>query len=244
MRSSLLLISLLSTWPTMVAQHQRATHPQDAAPARTAHDSVRFAFLLKMAGDRIGTDPDTAFILCWQAFALAPNTGHEGAMGEVEDWLGYLEEHRGNIQQALDHYSTSLAEAERLQDSAGLSTVLNNVAAIYKDQGRIDEALAAHERSLAIRRAKQDTVGIATSMNNMGLILYDQGILPEEMDHFAEALRSYEAAGNADGTATALHNIAGFYRDQGDLGEALNHFTRALNVQEKVADDHGIRGIP
>ncbi|MBP7513237.1 MAG: tetratricopeptide repeat protein [Flavobacteriales bacterium] len=205
-------------------------------------DSTRFKCLIALAGEYIGSDPDTTFAICLSARGVAAKTGRPGDVGEVEGWLGYLEEQRGNIPQALDHYSSSLNEAERLRDSAGISVVLNNLAAIYKDQGRIEEAMDAHQRSLHIRRARRDSSGIATSLNNLGLILYDQGRIPEAMEHYSDALRIYEAIGDQEGTATALHNIAGVYRDQGDLPEALAYFQRALLIHKALGDTYAEAG--
>ncbi len=205
-------------------------------------DSTRFECLIALAGEYISSDPDTTFIICLSARGIAMKTGRPGDVGEAEGWLGYLEEQRGNIPQALDHYSSSLIEAERLHDSAGISVVLNNLAAIYKDQGRTDEAMGAHQRSLHIRRARRDSSGIATSLNNLGLILYDQGRIPEAMEYYADALRIYEAIGDQEGTATALHNIAGVYRDQGDLPEALAYFQRALLIHKALGDVYAEAG--
>ena len=225
-----------------MAQDQRVVDPLRQALLTTTQDSTRFACLMGLAAEYIGPDPDSAYLFCMSARAIAPLTGRPGDPGEVEGWLGYLEEQRGHIDQALDHYHRSLAEAEKLRDSSGTATVLNNLAAIYKDQGRIEEALAANERSLAIRKARKDQAGIATSLNNIGLILYDQGRIPEAMEHYADALRIYEQGDDAEGTATALHNIAGIYRDQGDLHEALAYFQRALLISTGAKDVYAMAG--
>ncbi len=227
---------------TASSQRPGAVDSLRAVLNRAPSDSTRFNCLIALAGEYIGPDPDTTFAICQTARSVAAKTGRPGDVGEVEGWLGYLEEQRGNIPQALAHYASSLNEAERLHDSAGISVVLNNLAAIYKDQGRIDEAMEAHQRSLHIRRARRDSSGIATSLNNLGLILYDQGRIPEAMDRYADALRIYEAIGDQEGTATALHNIAGVYRDQGDLPEALAYFQRALLIHKALGDMYAEAG--
>jgi class 3 adenylate cyclase/Tfp pilus assembly protein PilF len=235
-RAACLITILLLAPLCSPAQDKHAVDSLRLMLRQASADSTRFKCLLAMAGEYIGPDPDSAYAICLRAGSIAAATGRPGDPGEAEGWLGYLEEQRGNIDKALSHYTTCLAEAERLHDRSGISTVLNNMAAIYKDQGRIEEALAAHQRSLGIRQEIKDSSGIATSLNNIGLLLYDQGRIPEAMEHYADALRIYEASGDAEGTATALHNIAGIYRDQGDLPEALDHFKRALLINTGIED--------
>ena len=221
---------------------QRSSVPDSLHRALTdaRHDSDRFDAYKALAGELLYSNADSAEACCRAAHALAEHTGRPGDKGEMEGWLGYLAEQRGAIDEALDHYGRSLAETERLNDSTGMSTVLNNLAAIYKDQGRIDLALATHQRSLAIRRARRDSSGIATSLNNVALIKYDQGRIPEALEDFNTALRIYERKGDHDGTATALGNIAAAYRDQGDAQQALHAFGRVVLIRRQMGDDHGL----
>ena len=201
-----------------------------------ASDSARVRILLRIAGDQLANNTDSAFTLLQHARFFALRSSSSDDIGEVHGWLGYVEEQRGHIADAIAHYDTSMAECERLHDRRGLAVVLNNLAAIHKDQGHIDEALAAHRRSLSIRQELHDSAGIATSLNNIGLIEYDQGRIPDAMAHYAEALRLYEHLHVNDGISTVLHNIAGIYRDQGDPSEALSYFNRALLIERGTHD--------
>ncbi len=208
-----------------------------AVMART--DSARVEALLHLANAFLSLDPDSAYACCSRAQVIAYGSGRTKDIVEVEGWLGYLAEQRGQLDDALAHYQKSLEGAERSQDRKNISTLLNNIAAIYKDQGKVDKALTTHRRGLVIRRAMQDTSGIATSLNNIGLIEYDQGRIPDAMSHYAEALHLYEAVSDQEGIATALHNIAGVYRDQGDHAEALAYFERALALRDRGQDPYG-----
>jgi adenylate cyclase len=208
--------------------------------AKATHDSVRVASLLAMAGEFLESDPDSAFAVCQRAQPLALRTGLPELEGEVEGWLGYLEEQRGHLGDAIAHYERSLAAAERAHDNKGVGTVLNNLAAIYKDQGRIDESVAMHERSLRLKRQIGDSLGIATSLNNIGLIRFDQGRIAEALDQYDQSLRIYEAMSDEEGVATALHNIAGVYTEQGQHQEALRYLQRALLISEQRQDRYTV----
>ena len=233
-------LSAMCLMAQLCAQDNRALDPLRLELAQARHDSLRVRTLLAMAAEWLGTEPDSAFDCCMRAKAIADRTGRAEDAAEVEGWLGYLEEQRGHIKEALAHYRTSLAIAEQLHDQAGISVVLNNLAAIYKDQGHIDSALAAHRRSLTIRQERHDTLGIATSLNNIGLILYDQGRIPEALEHYTDALHLYEALHDADGTATVLHNLAGIYSDQGDNDQALGYFLQALSLDSALDDAYSM----
>ncbi len=205
-----------------------------------AHDSTRFKVLLALAGQELDADPGQAMRYCEQARAIASRTERPGDVGEVEGWMGYLDEQMGRIPEALAHYRNSLRAAEQLNDSNGISTVLNNMAAIQADLGQPDSAMAAHQRSLAINRARHHEHGIAVSLGNIGYLLAAQGRVSEAMDNYAEALRLYERTGDADGVATTLHNMAGVYRDQGDLQQALALFQRELVINDSLGDSYGM----
>ena len=206
----------------------------------SVHDSVRFKALLGLAGEYLDVDPDTASDLCLRALELASRTGRPGDVGEAEGWLGYVEEQRGHIAQAITHYEKSLAECERLNDKKGLSAVLNNLGAIYTDQGRLDEALYSHRRSLAIRYEVGDSSGVATSLNNIGFLLFRQGRIMEALERYTEALRLYERFKDHEGIATALHNIAGINREQGEYRQALENLERALLIARLQDDAYGM----
>ena len=162
------------------------------ALASARHDSARFDLLLGMAGASLESAPDSAYAYCLRAEAIVANTGRASDPGEVQGWLAYLDEQRGHIESAQRRYRISLAEAERLKDTKGISTVLNNMAAIHADLGQLDSAMIAHQRSLAIRHDRKDTLGIANSLNNIGYLLGEQGKLAEAMEHLSESLRIYE----------------------------------------------------
>ncbi len=200
------------------------------------HDSTRAKTLLGMAKAVIMDSPDSAFAYCLRAQPFALRSGRPEDEGEVEGWLGYLEEQRGHLTEAIAHYERSMAAAERAKDNDGIAVVLNNLAAIYKDQGRIEESLAMHERSLVLREALKDSSGIATSLNNIGLIRFDQGRIAEALDQYDRSLRMYEVIGDKEGVGTVLHNIAGVYIEQGQNAEALRYLQRALVISEQRAD--------
>ncbi|MBL7938355.1 MAG: tetratricopeptide repeat protein [Flavobacteriales bacterium] len=200
------------------------------------HDSIRTKTLLRMASATIMDSPDSAFAYCLRAKPFAIRSGRPEDEGEVEGWLGYLEEQRGHLPEAIAHYESSLVAAKRAKDRKGIAVVLNNLAAIYKDQGRIAESLAMHEQSLVLREELKDSVGIATSLNNIGLIRFDQGRISEALDRYDHSLRIYEELGDKEGVGTVLHNIAGVYTEQGQHAEALRYLQRALVISEQLAD--------
>jgi class 3 adenylate cyclase len=234
------IILLFGTGLPVLAQDQQIIDSLRHVLATASRDTIRMKAHLDLAGEWLGNEPDSAYAHCMAARAIAEHTGRPQDIGETEGWLGYLEEQRGNIGPAIAHYEVALRMARKVKDSAGEATVLNNLAAIYKDQGRIGEALTAHERSLAIRRSRSDTVGIASSLNNIGLLLYDQGRITEAMEHYVKALRFFELGRDNDGIATALVNIAGIHKNEGNLDKALDYFRRALTIQEGEGDHYSM----
>ncbi len=217
----------------------RSATAQDRATT-PAQDSAHVHRLIARAGELLMDRPDSSEVLCQQALVIAQRAGYRQDIADVEGWLAYLAEQRGDIALAIDHYERCLVVFRDLKNKKQEAVVLNNLGAIYKDQGRLEEALAAHRNSLALVKALRDSSGIATSLNNIGLIAYDQGKIPDAMEHYTEALQLYEKLGDNEGIATALHNIAGIYRDQGDRVEALSHFQRALAVHTLLHNAYGM----
>ncbi|MEO8589111.1 MAG: adenylate/guanylate cyclase domain-containing protein [Flavobacteriales bacterium] len=231
----LVILFLLSLPCSLILRAQDTGRPTTAA-----QDSARVHRLVARAGELLLDRPDSSELLCQQALVLAQRAGYPKDIAEVEGWLAYLAEQRGDIASAILHYEHSLTVFRQLHNKQQEAIVLNNLGAIYKDQGHLEEALAAHRNSLAIRSELGDSSGIATSLNNIGLIAYDQGKIPDAMEHYTEALRLYEKLNDNEGIATALHNIAGIYRDQGDRKEALAHFESALAAQEALHNAYGM----
>ena len=227
---------LLAFTFTVGLAHAQVPDPSRRATDVEQHDSSRFDHLMEMAGAALESAPDSAYAYCLRAEALARSTGRQDDAGEIQGWLAYLDEQQGRIESALRRYRISLSEADRLNDTSGIATVLNNMAAIYKDQGRITESLDAHGRSLALRRAIGDSAAVATSLNNIGLIYQDQGRLTEALDHYDQALELYETTHDVDGTGTVLHNIASVFREQDQLDQALVYLQRALTIHESSED--------
>jgi class 3 adenylate cyclase/Tfp pilus assembly protein PilF len=199
-------------------------------------DSSRFRLLLLIAAEHLGSHADSATFYCEQARILAPRTGRPADVGEVEGWLGYLAEERGGRAEATAHYRRALDVCIAVNDRKGTATILNNLAAIYKDLGLLDSALTMHRQALQIRTAMADSVGMATSHNNMGLLSFDSGRIAEAVEHYDLAVDIYTRVKDNEGLAITLLNMAGVHRMMKDYPQARANIERALKLAEGEGD--------
>src|SRR5215212_8740197 len=107
------LFLYLAVLPAM-AQDMHVLDSLRRAYTTASTDTIRFKLLLGMAGEQLMAHPDSSFAYCLRAHEVAERTGRAEYLGEIEGWLGYLEEQRGRIVEAIEHYQTSLTYAERV----------------------------------------------------------------------------------------------------------------------------------
>ena len=129
-----------------------------------------------------------------------------------------------------------LATMQRLGDTWGESTALQNLGIVAFAQGNYDQASLYYERSLKIKTHLGDNQGIADCHINLGEVYRTQSLLPEAIVHLEMALKIGSEI-NSDQTRAECHRqLAECYLEAGDLARALEACHETLNYAEISGD--------
>jgi tetratricopeptide (TPR) repeat protein len=158
--------------------------------------------------------------------------------------LGYVNDEKGDLKNALFHYRQSLdiSLTYLSPDDPSLASTYSNIGSIYKKQDNLDAALEHFQRALSIdlHVSHPDQLQIATHYNNIGLVLKRQ-------DKYDEALKNYERAleiklahlpPRHPSLATAYSNISGIYQSRKDYSKALSFLEKTLEIKQKSLPPH------
>ena len=175
-----------------------------------------------------------------KALELSQKIDYKRGLATTYTYFGFLEEDKGNYQQAVIHYQASLKISEKISDKKGIASSFNNIGVIYYNLGNYPEALKNYFASLKMDEEMGDKKGIASSYNNIGLVYEHQGNYQAALKNFLASLKIKEQLGNKSAIATAYNNIGMNYDDQGNYSEALKNYTTSFKIRESIGDKDGI----
>jgi len=139
--------------------------------------------------------------------------------------LGIVLTGRGNLKEAIDHFS----EALRIQPD--LAEAHSNLGAAFVRGGLIQKAIRHYVEAL---RLNPDSVD---AHNNLGAILQREGRLKEAQNHYLESVRI------APDVAETHYNLGSVLLGQGDFKWAVRHFSEALRLTPDFAEAHYNLGL-
>ncbi|CAF1160109.1 unnamed protein product [Adineta steineri] len=153
--------------------------------------------------------------------------------------LGYIDEEKGDLSNALIHYKQSLdiSLTYLSSDDPSLVSTYSNIGSIYKKQDDLNAALEYFQRALNIdlHASNPDQLQIATHYNNIGLVLKRQNKDDEALKHYERALELKLAhlPARHPSLAIAYGNISGIYQSRKEYPKALMYLEKTLEIKQK-----------
>ncbi len=137
----------------------------------------------------------------------------------------------------------NLLENRGAVDEPSFTTLLNNLAVLYRATGRYPEAEPLFKRALEIdeKALGKDNPNVANWLNNLATLYYDQGKYAEAEPLYKRALEIDEKALGKDHASVGirLNNLAELYRETGRYKVAEPLYKRALEIGEQtLGKDH------
>ena len=158
-------------------------------------------------------------------------TGHTGF-----ERLGALMLEIGHYDMALKLYETLLNTTHRNKDKQRISSIYNQLGAVYIQKGDFDQALDHYYRSLEIKLTYVSPTdsSLSTIYSNIGSALRNQNQLDEALKYMDRALETERNASESDQLKIASYrnNIGLVLTDQNKYTEALIHYEKALGIQQ------------
>ena len=165
-----------------------------------------------------------------QAREYALRIGNELVVGEIDQNLGILDNIRGDLSSALEHYKAGLRHLERAGHARGCARALNNLGMLHIDLGKLKEADSYFQQALAICDRESDIVTAgAIHVNRAELFL----ALGEPDRARASCDEGFEIASRLHDElrrAEALKFYGIIYRETGKLHLAENHLNQSIEI--------------
>lgn len=148
--------------------------------------------------------------------------------------MGFIYDHQGHYQKALEYYDVSLQICEQLGNQKGKATLLNNIGNIYFSQGEVPEAFEKYKEALQIAEQLGEIGKKAIYLSNIGQIHRKQGNYSLALKCYKESLKIQKQEGNLGGTAIGISNIGVIYDAQGNRTKALKCYEETLRIFEEL----------
>lgn len=157
-------------------------------------------------------------------------------LGETYNNIGFLQVHKGNLNEALKNYKISIDIHKKIQYKRGLGASYNNIGNIYQNMGKSDTALIYFFDGLKAVESISDVQGMAYSYDNIGNVYLNKGIVSKALEFFFKALKLQETTGDEFGLANVYSNIGIVYDNQGEHKKALEYYLKSFKISESIND--------
>ena len=165
-----------------------------------------------------------------QAREHALHIRHEPVLGEIEQNLGILDNIRGDLEAALEHYRAGLQHLQTIGHLRGWARALNNLGLLHIDMGRLSEADAYFQQALELCEEAGDVVTACAIHINRAELYLALG-QPERArascdEGFEIASRVHDHSRRAE----ALKFYGIIYHETGKLHLAEIHLKQAVEI--------------
>ncbi len=148
--------------------------------------------------------------------------------------------HRGEYNQALQKFETSLRLNKELDNKSGILASLTYIGLIYRAKGELDKTLGYFEEALKLAREIPYKEGIAVSLSNIAEIYRTKGEFDKALEYCEQALKLDREMQNKAGIAADLDYIGRIYSAKGELDKALEYYEEALELDTNRKSKVGI----
>ena len=184
--------------------------------------------------------PDSAKIICTGALRYAQKVNYQYGEMKALNVCGILQDITANYDSAISLYFSSIAIADKLDDTKSRAQVGNNVGLIYWNNEKLDSAIYWYRQSEAIFRKIDFKPGLANVLNNMGLIYNDQNDYDHSIPIHKEAFEIRKQLADTFGMGASLHNISMSYWDKNQYDSSIFYGLKAIPYRLHVKDLNGL----
>ncbi|MDZ7758233.1 CHAT domain-containing tetratricopeptide repeat protein [Rhodohalobacter sp.] len=161
---------------------------------------------------------------------------------------GYIEDSRGNYQNAINYYLTALEilseEEESFELHRALSITHNNTGITYRKLGMYDDAMHHYQMALdsAIKAYGESHSEIAIIYNGIGTFYYSIGDLGTASEYFRQSAATFRKAEgeNSNRLAILYNNLGLIHIQMDDYENALQFLERAQKIKLNIYGEEHI----
>jgi len=143
--------------------------------------------------------------------------------------IGYMSQQKYGT--ALEHFNSSIQEAEANQDTVTAGPALVNLAQIYNFMGDSIETIRSYHRAIGIFERYNDSLNLAVTHQNLGILITD---LDSSITILSAGLELFEGLGHTIGQGYTLNSIASRMIEKGDYLDGIRYLNRARALMEEI----------
>ena len=173
---------------------------------------------------------------CFEA-ASAVAEAHEDVLGQAHavNGMGIVEQMRGNLEVAADHYTWSLECASTAGYQTLAAMIHQNLGVIANIQGDFAEALRQYRWSKETYDALGEDDRVGPLLNNIGRLHADLGEWDQAEIALTEAGRRCQRSQDVDHHVLSQVNLARMWISRKDFGRARESCERACSLSRDVS---------
>jgi predicted ATPase/class 3 adenylate cyclase len=145
----------------------------------------------------------------------------------------------GDYPRARRYFEEGLAIKRDLGDKLGISSTLNNLGLIARDEGDFVRAKALYEEALAIDREIGDRARLAGTLENLGAVAMLQGDYTTARPFLEEALAIGREGGDNLAVAVTLHSMGNLALLEKDFAAARALHEEGLRIKRELGNKRG-----
>jgi len=158
------------------------------------------------------------------------------SIAEAYKLLGNISYYKGEYNEVVGYYDSSLMQYGLTNDSFGQAKVLNNLGIIFQHVGDYHKSIDYQLKSLEFKIKLGDSAGIANSYNNIGSIYYDLKDYQKSAHYFKMALKMSEKLRLKNSIQGILNNLGIIEQDMGNLQSAEEFFKKSIESGQQSDD--------
>jgi tetratricopeptide (TPR) repeat protein len=175
-------------------------------------------------------EPERAAALIEQALAGAQSSGDPELLDMRHTSLGRLAWSRGDLREALLHFTAAVAAAERRGQVEEMTAQTVNVATLHGSLGDGAAVVDLCEKVLRLTEQTGDLYEESRALNLLGIHYAEQGLPARAIACYHKALEDAERLQNVIRAATVCINLGALYNEQGDLEKGLEALQRGQKI--------------
>jgi len=161
------------------------------------------------------------------------NEANEESKKISKGFLGTCYEKKGEYENALEYQNESLEQFERINDTAGLSLVNENIGSIYEDLENYDLALRYFVKAYGYVK-NVNNGNEANVLNNLGDVHRKRGDYEKGLFYTLEALDVAKKISDNHQLESAHKDLSKTYSLIGDYKKAFSHLKETERINEEI----------
>ncbi len=191
------------------------------------------AILNQLSEIYLEKNPKQSLSLAQEALRISKNINNKKHIAESHLSIGNAKVNLRQLNEALNHYDTSLQVIGNREYPEIRANVLSSMGSIEGRIGNRAEAIKHLKKSLEISQEIDYYFGLKKSLNQLGINHFYLSDYDEAIKYFNQQYELGVQEKDTSIIAGSLSALGICYKTKGDLSNAINNYMKALDISEK-----------